>query len=127
MLITTTSLRQLLAKAIQIPVPQSNTSDIEKTMLNMNSLFIRFVVTSIEEIGIDVLLNKDNSGLIGPLVDWLTTQFVSGVEQSDKKTILRIFKYLFLGLRGIGPKSTDAKSLSLADAFLNKRSKEQWA
>jgi hypothetical protein len=67
-------------KASQVEVPTSNTSDIEKTLINLNSLFIRLIVTSLEEIGIDVYLNQDNVQLIEPLVDWLISQFYHSCE-----------------------------------------------
>ena len=103
LLITSQSLRQLFPKVSQVPVPVSNTSDIDKTLIYLNSLFIRFILTCLEEIGIDVLLNSDNSMLIEPMVDWLVVQFTQGVEAGDKKTILRILRYVFMGLRAIGP------------------------
>lgn len=108
-------------------VPTSNTSDAEKTLINLNTLFIRLIVTSMEEIGINVLLNQDNVQVIEPLIDWLSSQFYYSCEQSDKKSILRIFRYLFMGLQAIGPNSKIAIYAQLADIFLNKRSKEQWA
>lgn len=40
-------------------------------MINLNSLYIRLLVTSLEEIGIDVFLNRENVQLIEPIVDWL--------------------------------------------------------
>lgn len=84
-------------------MPTSNTSDVDKTLINLNSLYIRLIVTSLEEIGIDVYLNRENVQLIEPLVDWLISQFFHSCEQSDKKTILRTLRYLFMGLRAIGP------------------------
>lgn len=108
-------------------MPTSNLADTDKTLINLNSLFIRLIVTSLEEIGIDVILNQDNAGLIEPLVDWLITQYFYSCEQGDKKTILRIFRYLFMGLSAIGPKAKEPKTQALADVFLNKRSKETWS
>jgi hypothetical protein len=55
------SVRQIFLKASQIEVPTSNTSDVEKTLINLNSLYIRLIVTSLEEIGIDVFLNSANA------------------------------------------------------------------
>lgn len=126
LLLICASMNQLFVKVSQHSLPASNTSDEDMTLNNLNALFLRLIVTSLEEIGIDVYLNQDNAQMIEPLVDWLIVHFKFGCRMEDKKSVLRATRFFFMGLRAIGPNSQDAKARVLADVFLNKRSKEQW-
>ena len=64
--------------------------------------------------------------MIEPLVDWLSNHFYYGWEQADKKQILKILMYIFMGLRAISPNSTVPDNVHIADIFLPKRCKAQW-
>jgi len=79
------SIRHLFAQAQQHAVPTQNTSDLEKTLIKLNTLYIKILSSSLEEIGIEVLLSADNAQMIEPLIDWLSNHFYYGWEQSDKK------------------------------------------
>lgn len=93
------SLPGLFAKAVKTRLPESNTSDIEKNLIESHSLFLRTVYVALEELGFAFLAG--NQQILPPLLDYLHAMIFTSVEDKDRKHALRFLKLLLIGVVGI--------------------------
>jgi len=63
----------ILSKAYSTRIPTSNTSDVEKGVIGSHSIFIKLVMTAVEELGVTFILldKKQGNEHIVYLVDYL--------------------------------------------------------
>jgi hypothetical protein len=92
----------MFAKAIAAGLPTSNTSDSEKVLIRVQSHFLRFLATGLEEIGIEFMV-LNNTCVVDDVVGWLLKHYYEGVEISDKKSCLRHLKAIWVFINPINP------------------------
>lgn len=91
----------LFQKASQSRIPESNTSDIEKNLIESHSLFVRTLHVMMEELGFCFFVG--NTQILSPLLDYVQRLIFVSVEEKDKKHALKTLKIILLGT--FGPQS----------------------
>lgn len=82
-------------KAVTAGIPKSNTSDSEKGLIKVQSHFLRFIATGLEEIGIEFMTINAVS-VLSDVVEWIVRHLNEGVEISDKKSCFRHLKAIWV-------------------------------
>ena len=104
----------MFKKAIAAGIPKSSTSDTEKVLIRVQSHFLRFIATGLEEIGIEFMISN-NVCVLNEVVSWIVQHYNEGIEISDKKSCLRHLKAIWVF---INPQNT------LFEIVLSKKAKQ---
>lgn len=87
-----TIIDQLLIKILQIPIPQSNTSEIEKIQIKVLQEFMRLISKITGEYTSSIFLTQKNFPYLQGLIDMIIQLMDKGIDQTIKKIALVLLK-----------------------------------
>ena len=123
------ALGPILEKAIQTPAVQSNRSDDERSILNLNSFLVKLVHVCLDILGPHFVFCSSFAPMIAPTCNWLIeSQIQSDSSTFDKKNATKAvqsLKILLTALRGnIAGMATERVQMNLF--FSSRRAQASW-
>jgi hypothetical protein len=120
------ALGPILQKAIQTPMPQTNISDDDRSIIHTNSFLVKLIHVALDVLGVHFVFNSSFAQMIDPALKWLTSVQIPQVfdKKNSTKGVQNI-KFLVTVLRG-NTLGTAPERLASNMLFSSKRARDNW-